>query len=87
MQHESARATVLASLASVDLVVIFSEDTPIDLIEAFCPDVLIKGADYTVDTVVGAGVVQSYGGEIVLAELLDGHSTTNTISKMSDNDD
>ncbi|MBL6941264.1 MAG: D-glycero-beta-D-manno-heptose-7-phosphate kinase [Rhodospirillales bacterium] len=83
IQTEAARAAVLASLASVDLVIIFSEQTPLKLIEELRPDVLIKGADYSVDKVVGADIVKSYGGRIVLAELAPGHSTTNTIAKLT----
>jgi D-beta-D-heptose 7-phosphate kinase/D-beta-D-heptose 1-phosphate adenosyltransferase len=82
VQGESARATVLASLASVDLVVLFEEDTPLALIEALRPDVLVKGADYTIDKVVGADLVQGWGGRVVLAELVEGQSTTKTIAKM-----
>ncbi len=78
-----ARAQVLASLADVDAVVIFDEDTPLGLIERLRPDVLVKGADYTEEQVVGAEVVQAYGGEVVLAELADGHSTTATISRLA----
>jgi D-beta-D-heptose 7-phosphate kinase/D-beta-D-heptose 1-phosphate adenosyltransferase len=83
VQPEAARAAVLASLAAVDQVVVFGEDTPIKLIEAIRPEILVKGADYTVDRVVGADVVQGYGGQVVLAELLPGHSTTRTIEKLS----
>jgi D-beta-D-heptose 7-phosphate kinase/D-beta-D-heptose 1-phosphate adenosyltransferase len=82
VQSEASRAAVLGSLASVDLVVVFEEDTPINLLEAIRPDVLVKGADYTVATVVGADLVQSYGGRILLAELSPGHSTTATIARM-----
>jgi len=81
-QSEIARATVLSSLKTVDAVIIFSDDTPLDLIKSLQPEVLIKGADYTVDTVVGADIVKSYGGKIVLAELVAGQSTTNTIKRM-----
>jgi D-beta-D-heptose 7-phosphate kinase/D-beta-D-heptose 1-phosphate adenosyltransferase len=77
------RAMVLAGLASVDLVTPFDTETPIALIEAIKPDVLMKGADYTVDTVVGADVVQAYGGEVKLLPLVDGYSTTAAIRKMS----
>jgi D-beta-D-heptose 7-phosphate kinase/D-beta-D-heptose 1-phosphate adenosyltransferase len=77
-----ARAIVLAGLAGVDLVAPFDEDTPIRLIEAARPDVLIKGADYTVDKVVGADLVQSWGGEVRLADFVDGWSTTAAIAKM-----
>ncbi len=83
VQNETARATVLASLSCVDLVVVFDEDTPEQLIHTLRPDVLVKGADYTIDTVVGAGFVQSYGGKVVLATLVAGQSTTNTIKRMS----
>lgn len=83
VQNESARSAVLASLAAVDLVVIFGEDTPLALIEQIQPDVLVKGSDYTLATVVGADVVQRQGGRVILAELLPGHSTTGTIAKLS----
>lgn len=83
VQSESARAAVLAALSAVDLVVIFGEDTPESLIKALRPDVLVKGADYTIDKVVGADFVQSYGGTIVLAELVAGQSTTNTIKRLN----
>lgn len=82
VQSENARAAVLASLADVDEVVIFGEDTPIELIKAIRPAVLVKGADYTVDKVVGAELVQSWGGQVVLANLVDGQSTTATIARM-----
>lgn len=82
VHNETARATVLASLASVDAVVVFGEDTPLDLIRAVKPDVLVKGQDYTVETVVGAEDVQSWGGRVFLAGLLDGHSTTGTVKKL-----
>jgi D-beta-D-heptose 7-phosphate kinase/D-beta-D-heptose 1-phosphate adenosyltransferase len=83
VQGEAARAAVLASLASVNRVVIFGDDTPLALIEALRPDVLVKGADYSVEQVVGADIVQSYGGHVVLAELSPGHSTTATIERLS----
>jgi D-beta-D-heptose 7-phosphate kinase/D-beta-D-heptose 1-phosphate adenosyltransferase len=83
VQGEVARATVLAAIKSVDAVVIFSEDTPIHLIEVLQPDVLVKGADYTVDTVVGADLVLAKGGKVVLAELLAGHSTTETVKRVA----
>jgi D-beta-D-heptose 7-phosphate kinase/D-beta-D-heptose 1-phosphate adenosyltransferase len=82
VNDEAARAAVLASLASVDLVVIFPEDTPLALLEAIRPDVLVKGADYTLEQVVGADLVKTYGGTVVLAELMPGHSTTATIRKI-----
>lgn len=82
LQNEAARATVLSSLAPVDLVVLFGDDTPRELIRALHPDVLVKGADYTIDTVVGADLVQSYGGTVILADLEPGHSTTNLVHRM-----
>ncbi|MSO75747.1 MAG: D-glycero-beta-D-manno-heptose-7-phosphate kinase [Alphaproteobacteria bacterium] len=83
VQSEAARAAVLASLSSVDLVVIFSEETPLSLIEALRPDVLVKGADYSIDRVVGAEFVQSHGGRVLLAELLPGHSTSATLARLA----
>jgi D-beta-D-heptose 7-phosphate kinase/D-beta-D-heptose 1-phosphate adenosyltransferase len=77
-----ARAVVLASLTSVDLVAPFDADTPIELIEAARPDVLIKGSDYTVDQVVGAAEVLSWGGEVKLADFVEGWSTTQAIARM-----
>ncbi len=82
VQSEAARATVLASLASVDAVVIFSERTPLNLIKALKPDVLVKGADYDIGSVVGADVVKKYGGTVKLAKLEPGHSTSATIARM-----
>jgi D-beta-D-heptose 7-phosphate kinase / D-beta-D-heptose 1-phosphate adenosyltransferase len=82
-QTEEARAQVLSSLASVDLVVVFDEDTPRDLIAALRPDVLVKGADYRLDQVVGADIVQSYGGKVLLAEIVPGHSTTATLARIA----
>ncbi len=87
VQNEAARATVLASLASVDTVTVFSEDTPLELIGALRPDVLIKGADYAVEDVVGGDLVTGWGGEVVLAELQPGHSTTSTIGRINDGAD
>ncbi|MBI1209312.1 MAG: D-glycero-beta-D-manno-heptose-7-phosphate kinase [Azospirillum sp.] len=83
VQSEAARAAVLASLASVDLVTIFADDTPIALIRAFRPDVLVKGADYRADQVVGGDFVRSYGGRVALADLSPGFSTTATISRLT----
>ena len=61
----------------------FDEDTPLELIEAARPDVLIKGADYTVQTVVGGDVVKSWGGEVKLADIVEGYSTTAAIARMA----
>jgi D-beta-D-heptose 7-phosphate kinase/D-beta-D-heptose 1-phosphate adenosyltransferase len=80
---ESARGAVLASVAAVDLVVVFEDDTPLSLIAALKPDVLVKGSDYRLDQVVGADLVLSLGGKVILAELAPGHSTTATIGRMA----
>lgn len=77
-----ARALVLAGLQDVDLVTIFAEATPANVIEAVRPDVLVKGADYSRDRVVGAAFVESYGGRVHLADLRAGFSTTNLIERM-----
>ena len=82
IQGEAARAAVLGSLASVDLVTVFDEDTPLDLIRAVRPDVLVKGADYTVETVVGADLLHGWGGVVRLAQLLPGQSTTATVARI-----
>ena len=84
IQSEAARAAVLGSLASVDMVVLFSEDTPMGLIEAIRPDVLVKGADYALEEVVGAKFVQSHGGVVLLADIAPGYSTTATIAKLAE---
>ena len=77
-----ARALVLAGLQDVDFVTIFADATPLALIEAIRPDVLVKGADYRKAEVVGAEFVESYGGRVHLADLRDGFSTTNLIERM-----
>jgi D-beta-D-heptose 7-phosphate kinase/D-beta-D-heptose 1-phosphate adenosyltransferase len=84
VQNEASRALVLASFAAVDLVIVFSQDTPLELISALRPDILVKGADYSEAEVVGGDVVKSYGGKVVLADIVDGHSTTQTISRMAE---
>jgi D-beta-D-heptose 7-phosphate kinase/D-beta-D-heptose 1-phosphate adenosyltransferase len=83
IQSESERAAVLASLAAVDLIVIFEEDTPIELIREIRPQLLVKGADYRLDEVVGADLVKSVGGEILLADVMPGYSTTATIARLA----
>ena len=83
IQDEVARSIVLASLQSVDLVILFGDETPLALIEALRPDVLVKGKDYTVEQVVGADVVMSYGGTVFLADIAEGHSTTGIAARLS----
>ncbi len=81
--HENDRARVLAALESVDAVILFDEDTPLNLINAVKPDVIAKGSDYTANQVVGGKEVQSWGGEIALIDLVEGRSTSNIINKMN----
>lgn len=79
---EADRARVLAGLAAVDRVVPFAESTPLKLIETLRPDVLVKGADYRRDQVVGADLVESYGGRVVLIPLVPKQSTTNIVERI-----
>ena len=81
VQDERARAEVLAALEAVDLVVIFEEDTPIRLITAIKPSVLVKGGDYTRDQVVGHEIVEAHGGEVLLIDVLPGFSTTTLVNR------
>jgi len=81
--NQNDRARVLAGLASVDYVVIFAEDTPLQTIRMLKPDVLIKGADWNKDKIVGADLVSSYGGKVATVELAKGRSTTNLIKKIA----
>ena len=81
VQDEHARAGVLAALEAVDLVVIFPQDTPLELIHRIRPKVLVKGGDYQRETVVGHEVVEAEGGEVVLIDLLPGHSTSALVER------
>lgn len=83
VRGEAERAYVLAAFECVDAVVIFSDDTPLELIVTLKPDVVAKGGDYTVDTIVGSREVQGWGGKAVVIPLTPGHSTTSTIEKLS----
>jgi D-beta-D-heptose 7-phosphate kinase/D-beta-D-heptose 1-phosphate adenosyltransferase len=80
VQKEAARAAVMGAIKGVSAVVIFDEDTPLELIQVLQPDVLIKGADYTEENVVGADLVKARGGRVVLAQLSPGQSTTKLIA-------
>ena len=79
---EKSRAILLASLSFVDAVVLFSEDTPINLISTLKPDVLAKGGDYEISTIVGHKVVQENGGQVILVPFVDGFSSTIIIEKI-----
>jgi D-beta-D-heptose 7-phosphate kinase/D-beta-D-heptose 1-phosphate adenosyltransferase len=81
VQDERARAEVLAALEAVDAVAIFEEDTPIRLIEQVRPSVLVKGGDYTREQVVGHEIVEAGGGEVILVDILKGHSTTALVDR------
>jgi D-beta-D-heptose 7-phosphate kinase/D-beta-D-heptose 1-phosphate adenosyltransferase len=79
---EAARARVLAGFAAVDCVVLFDEDTPLDLIQRLEPDVLVKGADYSRDAIVGADVVEATGGRVVRVPLVSGFSTSSIVERL-----
>ena len=82
VQNETARAAVLASFGAVDMVILFAEETPVGLIEAIRPEVLVKGADYTLEQVVGGEFVRSYGGRVVLADLAPGESSSGLVTRI-----
>ena len=82
VRTQEERGHVLAALAAVDAVVVFDEDTPLELIRALRPDVLVKGGDYTEATVVGAPDVRAGGGTVVIVPITPGHSTTATLEKL-----
>jgi D-beta-D-heptose 7-phosphate kinase/D-beta-D-heptose 1-phosphate adenosyltransferase len=82
IQDDQTRASILAALSMVDMVILFADETPMELIKALQPDVLIKGADYSEDQVVGADVVKKRGGRVYLADLMPGKSTTITVNKL-----
>ncbi|MDP2959279.1 MAG: D-glycero-beta-D-manno-heptose 1-phosphate adenylyltransferase [Longimicrobiales bacterium] len=79
---ESDRAYVLAALECVDAVTLFDEDTPLELITALLPDVLVKGSDYAADEVVGREVVEAAGGKLVLIPFVEGYSTTDLVNRI-----
>jgi rfaE bifunctional protein nucleotidyltransferase chain/domain len=86
MNNEQARGRILAALSCVDAVILFGEETPLELISAILPDVLVKGSDYTVETIIGADVVMNNGGTVKTINLVDGYSTTGLINKIKKND-
>jgi len=85
IQKNETRATILASFLFVDYVVFFNEETPLQLIQKLIPDVLTKGADYSINTIIGADIVFNNGGEVKTIELTEGHSTTKIINKLLHN--
>jgi D-glycero-beta-D-manno-heptose 1-phosphate adenylyltransferase len=82
VNNENSRALLLAALVITDAIIIFEEDTPYNLITAVMPDVLVKGGDYTINTIVGAKEVIANGGQVIIAPILEGFSTTGIIEKM-----
>jgi len=85
IRSEAERAYVMAALESVDAVVIFEQDTPLELVRHLQPSVIVKGGDYTPDSVVGADDVRARGGEVVIVPLTPGQSTTSIIEKLRPN--
>jgi D-beta-D-heptose 7-phosphate kinase/D-beta-D-heptose 1-phosphate adenosyltransferase len=84
VNDQDSRALLLASLLMVDAVVIFEEDTPLELINSIEPDVLVKGGDYTIENIVGAKEVIVNGGRVVINPVIEGYSTTSMIDKLKD---
>ncbi|MFD2871152.1 D-glycero-beta-D-manno-heptose 1-phosphate adenylyltransferase [Mucilaginibacter ximonensis] len=82
INDQANRAALLAALFFVDAVVIFEEDTPLNLISALRPNILVKGSDYTVDTIVGAKEVMANGGEVKTIDLVEGYSSTSIIKRI-----
>jgi D-glycero-beta-D-manno-heptose 1-phosphate adenylyltransferase len=82
VNNENSRALLLAALVITDAIIIFEEDTPYNLITAIMPDVLVKGGDYTIDTIVGAKEVIANGGQVIIAPIVEGFSTTGIIKRM-----
>jgi D-beta-D-heptose 7-phosphate kinase/D-beta-D-heptose 1-phosphate adenosyltransferase len=86
IQNENDRAEILAALACVDFTAVFTEDTPERLIHQVKPDVLVKGGDWKIDSIVGAPYVMSYGGKVMSLQFIDGKSTTKIIEKSQINE-
>jgi rfaE bifunctional protein nucleotidyltransferase chain/domain len=84
VRSAAERALVLAAVECVDLVVVFPEDTPLELVKALKPDVIVKGGDYNEATIVGANEVKGWGGRVVVVPLTPGQSTTAIIRKLSE---
>lgn len=84
VRSAAERALVLAAVECVDLVVVFSEDTPLELVRVLKPDVIVKGGDYTEATIVGASEVKGWGGRVVVVPLTPGQSTTAIIRKLGE---
>ena len=85
IQDQHSRARVMAALSSVDAVVLFDEDNPLELISALLPDILVKGSDYLAENIVGADVVKKNGGEVKIIDFVSGYSTSNIVKKIKGN--
>lgn len=85
VQSEAARSKILVSLEDVDGVIIFNEKNPNNILKIIKPEIFVKGADYSIENIPEAKIIHSYGGDIILADIKDGFSTTNTISKINNN--
>ena len=83
INNQDSRVLLLASLLMVDAVVIFEEDTPLELINSIRPDVLVKGGDYAIEQIVGAKEVQLNGGRVIINPIIEGYSTTDIIDKLN----
>jgi rfaE bifunctional protein nucleotidyltransferase chain/domain len=83
LQDQESRAFILSALVFVDYIVLFGEDTPIELLRLIKPNVLVKGGDYQVESIVGYDLVNSYGGKVLSLPLVKGYSTTSIIKKIS----
>jgi len=86
VNNENTRSTLLASMFFIDAVVLFGDDTPLELIKAVLPDVLVKGGDYTIDTIVGAQETIANGGKVEVLSFLPGYSSTSIIEKIKNSD-
>lgn len=82
INNTESRALVLANLIVVDAVIVFEEETPLELIKAILPDVMVKGGDYTIDQIVGGKEVIANGGKVIINPIVEGFSTTGLIEKM-----
>lgn len=82
INNEQTRAIILAALECVDAIILFNEDTPLELIDFVQPDVLVKGSDYKAEDIVGYDIVKAKGGKVITIQLVDGFSTTKLIEKM-----
>jgi D-beta-D-heptose 7-phosphate kinase/D-beta-D-heptose 1-phosphate adenosyltransferase len=82
INNTDSRAIILSNLIMVDMVVVFEEDTPLELIKALEPNILVKGGDYTIEQIVGAKEVIAAGGRVIINPIIEGHSTTSIIEKI-----